>query len=180
MVSATVRERSGLSEKRRGGGLEELYRQHAPKMIGFAYLLTQDRGQAEDLVQDAFVKVAGKIRSLRDPEAFEAYLRRTVVNLHTSALRRKKLEREHLRQEASALPATRTPATSQPDLGDRDELRVALHTLPARQRAAIVLRYYADLSERQAANELGCSEAALRSLVLRGMETLRGQIRGDA
>lgn len=165
--------------QRTQGSLEQAYLQHAPGMIGFAYLLTGDRGAAEDLVQDAFVKVASKWRSLREPEAFHGYLRRTVVNLHTSGLRRRRLERAHIARERASADTDQAADTT-PGVDDRDELRRALHLLPARQRAAIVLRYYADLSERQAADELNCSEAAVRSLVLRGMETLRGQIRGDA
>jgi RNA polymerase sigma factor (sigma-70 family) len=67
-----------------------------------------------------------------------------------------------------------------PDVGARDELRAALATLPMRQRAAVVLRYYRDLPEQQVAQALGCSVTAARSLVFRAMETLRTQIsRGD-
>jgi RNA polymerase sigma factor (sigma-70 family) len=65
---------------------------------------------------------------------------------------------------------------SEPDQGRRDELRTALRALPARQRAAVVLRYYADLSEEQTGEALRCSPAAVRSMVARAMETLRERI----
>ena len=103
--------------------------------------------------------------------AFEAYLRRAVVNACTSHFRRRKVEAAYLRDEARG----EAPAEG-PDHGRRDELRVALSALPARQRAAVVLRYYADLSEHQAGEALGCSEAAVRSMVARAMETLRERI----
>jgi RNA polymerase sigma factor (sigma-70 family) len=77
-------------------GLAELYERHAPAAGRLAYLLTGDRTLAEDLVQEAFVRVVGRFRHLRVPDAFEAYLRRTIVNLHTSQLRRKRIERAYL------------------------------------------------------------------------------------
>jgi RNA polymerase sigma factor (sigma-70 family) len=64
----------------------------------------------------------------------------------------------------------------EPDHGRRDELRAAPSALPARQRAAVVLRYYADLSEHQTGDALGCSAAAVRSMVARAMDSLRERI----
>src|SRR5438876_12359684 len=78
------------------GRLGELYLRHADDAIRLAYLLTGDRALAEDLVQDAFVRLAGRLVHLRDPDAFDAYLRRTVVNLSNSYFRRKKVERSYL------------------------------------------------------------------------------------
>jgi RNA polymerase sigma factor (sigma-70 family) len=69
--------------------------------------------------------------------------------------------------------------SSQPDVGAREDLWRALGTLPARQRAALVLRYYEDLSERETADVLGCSVAAVKSLVARGGEALRERIEGE-
>lgn len=157
------------------GRLAELYERHAPQAVGFAYLLTADKIQAEDLVQEAFVRITGRFAHLRTHDSFDAYLRRTIVNLHTSKLRRLKLEREWVARESTMQGNTFT----EPDIDSREALRQALQDLPARQRAAIVLRYYQDLSERQAADALGCSPAALRSLVARGMEVLRAQIGSD-
>src|SRR6266566_9470783 len=71
-----------------GSRLGTLYGRHAPGAVRLAYLLTGDPALAEDLVQDAFVKLAGRLAHLRDPEAFDAYLRRTVVNLANSHFRR--------------------------------------------------------------------------------------------
>jgi RNA polymerase sigma-70 factor (sigma-E family) len=156
--------------------LEELYARHVPETIGFAYLLTGDRPEAEDLVHEAFVKVVGRLRHLRQPEAFDAYLMRTVVNLHTSQLRHLRVERAYLSRERRR----RAPQAMPPDFAERDEVWKALEALPPRQRAAVVLRYYEDLTERDTAEVLRCSVPAVKSLMARAMETLRTQIRGDA
>src|ERR671923_931917 len=93
-----------------GGRLGELYLRHADDAVRLAYLLTGDRALAEDLVQDAFVRLAGRLVHLRDPGAFEAYLRRTVVNLSNSYFRRKRLERSYLaRSRGEAQPAAVDP-----------------------------------------------------------------------
>src|ERR687887_898790 len=84
------------------GRLGDLYLRHADEAVRLAYLLTGDRHLAEDLVQDTFVKLAGRLVHLRDPGAFHAYLRRTVVNLTNSHYRRKRLERAYLRRERGA------------------------------------------------------------------------------
>ena len=86
------------------GRLAELYRRHAAEAIRLAYALTGDRLLAEDLVQDAFVKLAGRLVHLRDPDAFDAYLRRTVVNATNSYFRRKRLERAYLTRSAAEPP----------------------------------------------------------------------------
>src|SRR6266576_4362892 len=91
-----------------GGRLAELYVRHAAEATRLAYLLTGDRQLAEDLVQDAFVKLAGRLVHLRDPGAFHAYLRRTVVNLSNSHFRRRKVERAYLEREQGAVPARGT------------------------------------------------------------------------
>lgn len=157
------------------GRLEDLYVRNAPAALRLAYFLTGNRELAEDLVQEAFVRVAGRFRHLRMPDAFDAYLRRTIVNLFTSHLRRAKLERAY----ASRHGADPSVASEPGDPGARDELWRALHSLPERQRAAIVLRFYEDLSEHQCAEILGCSPGALNQLVVRGMAALRTQIGDD-
>jgi RNA polymerase sigma-70 factor (sigma-E family) len=153
-------------------GLAELYVRHAPGALRLAYMLTAQRELAEDLVQDAFVKLAGRFVHLRRREAFDAYLRRMIVNQFLSHLRRRRVERAYVAREGAAAP----PEPSGSDLGERDQMWRALQQLPERQRAALVLRYYEDLSEREAAEILRCSTSALKSLVARGMDTLRGKI----
>lgn len=154
-------------------GLAELYVRHAPTAMSLAYLLTGDRERAEDLVQEAFVRLTGRFRHLRSAYAFESYLRRAVVNLHVSALRRRRVERAWLEREGRAAASK---AGAMPDVAGREDLWQALQVLPPRQRAAVVLRYYEDLSERETADVLRCSVAAVKSLVSRAMETLRERI----
>ena len=151
--------------------LDDLYVRDMPDAVRLAALITGDPDLAQDIAHDAFLRSVGRFRHLRQPEAFEAYLRRAVVNACTSYFRRRKVEVAYLRGQA------RHPApVDEPDHGRRDELRAALSALPPRQRAAVVLRYYADLSEQQAGEALGCSATAVRSMVARAMETLRERI----
>ena len=156
-----------------GGRLADLYRRHAPDAVRLAYLLTGERALAEDVVQEAFVRLHGRFRDLRSPEAFEWYLRRTVVNLVRSQFRRRRVERAYLEREGHRPPA-------QADLGSRQEMWEVLLRLPERNRTAIVLRYYEDLSEARTAEVMGCPVGTVKSLVSRGIERLRTEMaRGE-
>jgi RNA polymerase sigma-70 factor (sigma-E family) len=160
------------------GRLGELYQRHAHEAVRLAYLLTGERALAEDLVQDAFVRLAGRLVHLRDPGAFDAYLRRTVVNLCRSQFRRRKVERAYV-QRAGRAPEARGALGSDRSLEDREVLWRAMGRLSPRQRAAIVLRFYEDLSEERTAELLNCRPGTVKSLVSRGLETLRAEIRGE-
>jgi len=156
------------------GGIAELYAVHVDDAVRLAYLLTGDRELAEDLVQDAFVKVAGRLVHLRDPGAFAPYLRKTIVNMSRSYFRRRKLERAHLEAQAPLAHHDNTSGAL-----DREAIWAALGKLTQRQRAAIVLRFYEDLSESQVADVLQCRPGTVKSLVSRGLETLRNDVRGE-
>ena len=151
------------------GRLADAYVRSAPGGIRLAYLLTGDRAVAEDLVQEAFVRFVGRLRFLRDPDAFEPYLRRTIVNLSKNHFRRRAVEREYLAREG---PRAEDVSTD-PDVVTHDSLRSALLRLPPRQRSALVLRYFEDLPEATIAELLRCRPATVRSLVARGLEALR-------
>ena len=153
--------------------LGDLYVQYAPEGIRLAFLLTGDRSLAEDLVQEAFARLVGRLRHLRDPGAFGAYLRRTIVNLATSHFRRRKVEHAYLARVARA-PTTGTSTNEELD----ETMHEALLRLPERQRAALVLRLYEDLSDAQTAEILRCSTGTVRSLVSRSMKTLRTELEG--
>jgi RNA polymerase sigma-70 factor (sigma-E family) len=155
------------------GHLSELFIRHGPAAVRLAYLLTGHRQLAEDLVQDAFVRLAGRFADLRDPAAFEAYLRKTVVNLARMHFRRRKVEQAHLQRQFPPM------APTLPDVETYDQLKQALLTLPTRQRAALVLRYYEDLSEHQIAEILRCRPGTVKSLLSRGLATLQETIRGE-
>jgi RNA polymerase sigma-70 factor (sigma-E family) len=151
--------------------LLELYQTNAGATVRLAYMLTGDKQLAEDLSQEAFVRVAGRFRDLRKPEVFRSYLFKSVVNLTRSHWRRERVARGYLTTQ-DARPRT----TTIPDVERQEVLRQALLALPPRQRVALVLRYYEDYSERQTAEVLGCSVGAVKSLVLRGTEALRRKI----
>src|SRR5262245_24902338 len=162
------------SERSAMGALEEIYVRNAAGALRLAYFLTGDRELAEDLTQEAFVRVAGRFRHLHEPDDLPAYLRRTIVNLFTSQLRRKCLERAWLRRQTVPEPATESV-----DVETRDDLWQAMNALPRRQRAALVLRYYEDLSEEEASRVLGCSVGALNQLVVRAKAALRERVREE-
>jgi RNA polymerase sigma-70 factor (sigma-E family) len=173
MLSAKV-DRAARPESR----IEDLYLRHADAAIRLAYLLTGDAATAEDLVQDAFVRVAGRLGHLRDPGAFGGYLRRTVVNLSHSQLRRKRLERAYL-ERAGSEARTLGAAGAGGSFEDREQLWASLQRLSERQRSAIVLRFYEDLSEAEIADILRCRPGTVKSLLSRGLATMRDEIRGE-
>ena len=155
--------------------LGDLYSRHVPATTGLAYLLTGSRAEAEDLVHEAFVRVVGRLQHLRTPDAFDAYLVRTVINLHTSRLRRIRVERRYVAHESRRSSDALEPH----DVGEQDRIWRALDRLPKRQRAAVVLRYAEDRSERETADLLRCSVPAVKSLTARALETMRAELRGD-
>lgn len=157
--------------------LGDFYAVHADSAKRLAYLLTGDNELAEDITQDAFVKIAGRLGGLRSREASPAYLRQTVVNLCRSHFRRKRVERNYLQREASM---HRPETVEGRDVLAADALWKELQRLAYRQRCAVVLRYYEDLSEQQAAEVLGCSVGALKALTIRAMEQLRARVGSEA
>jgi RNA polymerase sigma factor (sigma-70 family) len=126
-------------------------------MVRLARLLTAADAASEEIVQDAFLRVRAKWATIVTPPA---YLRAAVVNGCRNHQRRRLLERRHSASEQVVADAP-------------DELRAALAALPARQRAAIVLRYYEDLPEAEIADLLGCSVTAVKSLLHRAVNDLR-------
>ncbi len=160
------------------GRLGELYVRYADGAVRLAYLLTGDSALAEDIVQDAFVRLAGRLLHLRDPDAFDAYLRRTVMNLSRSHFRRKRVERAYLTRAGGAVGAQAASREGR-SFEDRDALWRALGKLSRRQRLALVLRFYEDLSERETADVLKCRPGTVKSLVSRGLETLRIEMQGE-
>ena len=156
----------------RTSSMEELYKANAQSAGRLAYFLVGDRDLAQDLVQEAFLKVFARWGNLRESHSFAAYLNRAIVNLAHKAHRRRGVERRYLDKQ----PRLEAVA-SERDYETADELWRQLQLLPQRQRTAIVLRYYEDLTDYQAAAAMGCSETAVASLVQRGLGTLRKNAR---
>jgi RNA polymerase sigma factor (sigma-70 family) len=146
------------------------------EMVRLARVLVNSPEAAEDLVQDAFVHLHRHWRRVRDPRA---YLRRSVVNACRSHHRRAGRERPYASRETSA--AVTGVCTDDPveDVSeharaeDADVLASGLATLPYRQRAALVLRFYADLPDAEIAVALGCRPGTVASLVHRALQHLR-------
>ena len=149
--------------------VDGLYRDHGQAAFRLAYLLTGDRARAEDVVQDAFVRMLARVRHIRATDTMRAYLTRTVVNLAKNEYRREGRLRAFLDSGRGAGPVS----ASLPDLEGRDEVHGLLLRLPWRQRVALVLRYCEDRSEAEVADTLGISSKAVRSLVGRGLQTIR-------
>jgi len=156
-------------------GLEQLYVRHVGRAESLARLLTGDPYLAQDIAHEAFIRVTGRFGHLRNPVAFESYLRRTVVNLCRAHFRRVGVERAYVQKERPGL----TTQSTGTDLEQRDDLWAAILRLPYRQRAAVVLRFYEDMNEEQTGKVLRCSSRAVNALVSRGMEQLRQMVRRD-
>jgi RNA polymerase sigma-70 factor (sigma-E family) len=143
-------------------------------LLRAAMLLTADRSDAEDLLQAALAKTYLAWDGINDRAALDGYVRRVMVNINISWWRRRRLE-EYPTDELPELPIA--------DHAWRSELRDAvdrlLTRLPARQRAAVVLRYYEDLSEIEVAETLGVSVGTVKSTVSRAMARLREEASGE-
>jgi RNA polymerase sigma-70 factor (sigma-E family) len=159
------------------GNVEELYRCHVPDAVRLAYLLTGDHAAAQDIAQDAFLSAAPRFRLLRDPARFRAYLRRAVVR--SVLMRRRSEEREWARIDRSRSGAPDHTSAAHAGVAERLVLADALDRLPVRQRAALVLRYWHDLPEREIARVLGCAPGTVKSLLSRALATLREEVPTD-
>ena len=148
--------------------LDELYRRYVPDMVRLAYLVTGDAAAAEDLAQEAFVRAAGRFTHLRNRDAFGWYLRRALLNLCKNAFRRRDTERAFLREHRPT-----EPQHPQATAAVQADVRAALLQLPERQRAAIALRFFEDLSVDETARVIGCRPGTVKSLTARAIEALR-------
>jgi RNA polymerase sigma-70 factor (sigma-E family) len=134
--------------------------------LRLALLLTGDRWQAEELLQDSLVKIYERWRRLSRTDDLHAYLRKVLVNNHTSLWRRRR--RESL---VADLPDHAGPGGGAS--ADALVLRDALRTLPPRQRAVVVLRHYEDLPERDIARVLGITVGTVKSQHAKALAKLR-------
>ncbi|MFK3985384.1 SigE family RNA polymerase sigma factor [Micromonospora sp. NPDC050397] len=149
-----------------------LFAAHYRPLVRLAALLLHDREAAEEVVQDAYVALHAHWPRLREADRALAYLRVTVVNRSRSALRHRQVVRAHL---ARTRPEPDAPSAEAGALAllRHDAVLAALRALPTRQREAIVLRYYADLSEAETAEVMGVSRGAVKSHTSRGVAALR-------
>ena len=144
-----------------------------PRLLRPAYLLTGDRHTAEDLVQTALAKLYLSWDKVQRQESLDGYVRRILVNEHNSLWRRAWKKRETTTSELPEQPAE--PQQS----GHDAELWELVQTLPRKQRAAVVLRYYEQLSEAETAAVLGVSVGTVKSQTSRALATLRTRVSSD-
>lgn len=148
------------------GLLDELLRDRRSALIGYAALLTGDRVAAEDLVHDAVVRTFGRPRSFPNVNAADAYVRRAITSTFVDRARSR-------RRWLAALPRLVAGAVvPDDDVAGRLDARAALLTLPQRQRACVVLRFYDDLTVAEIADQLGLSEGAVKRYLSDGIHHL--------
>lgn len=144
-------------------------RDNTAALLRTAYLLTGSASAAEELVQDTFARLYPKWARIEAAEVPLAYVRRAMTNGFINQQRR--ADRREFAVETVPELADGWDAAAQ--LADRDEVWALLRTLPDRQRAALVLRYFHDLPDEQIASTLECRVGTVRSLISRGLATLR-------
>lgn len=149
--------------------LETLLNEHYADLVRAAYLLSGDLPAAEDVVHDVVLRLLPQWPEIGGRVANPgAYLRKAVFHEYLVARRRRRSWQLNSLEDGSH-PAVPPPST----LEDREELWPLIRRLPQRQAAAIVLRYYSDLQFQEIAEILGCRPATARSLVRRGLVTIR-------
>ena len=145
-----------------------------PSLLRTAYLLTGDRHTAEDLVQTAFAKLYLSWDRVQRRELVDGYVRRILVNEHSSLWRRAWKRNEH---STDTLPDQAFVDVHHD--GVNDALWEFMQTLPRKQRAVVVLRYYEDLSEAETAQVLGISVGTVKSQASRALAALRSRVQDN-
>jgi RNA polymerase sigma-70 factor (sigma-E family) len=151
----------------------QIYTAYYPQLVRLALLLVHDVGTAEEIVQDSFEALTLAYGRLRDSSKALSYLRQTVINRSRSVLRHRKVVDAHA-------PKSEPDEQSAEDAAlvviDRSVVVAALQSLPVRQREAIVLRYYADLSEAEIASAMGISRGKVKTLTSRAMVGIKSAV----
>ncbi len=180
-VTEAVVAASGAFQSPLSGGMEwradlavmELYAQHYRALVRLAAVLVRDTPTAEEVVQDAFVAMHDGWHRLKDTDKALAYLRQAVMNKSRSVLRHRMVVEKNLQDAPPDMPSAEHGAFV---LLERSAVIAALRDLPARQREAIVLRYYLDLSEADIAAAMRISRGAVKSHTSRGIAALRAAL----
>jgi RNA polymerase sigma-70 factor (sigma-E family) len=147
-----------------------LYAAHYRSLVRMAAMLVSDTGTAEEVVQDCFIGMHRAFWRLRDTDKALHYLRRSVVNRSRSVLRHAAVADRYQPKPEPDMPSAEQGAIARLD---RAEVISALRSLPLRQREAIVLRFYLDLSEEQVASAMNITRGAVKAHTARGKAALR-------
>ena len=169
----------GRRARREAGAdpLAALHREHYPSLVRLASLVLGDVGLAEQVVQDAFVKLHLRWGGLRQLDRAPAYLRSTVLNGARSQLRHQKVRDRHDARRTVA-PAAGTPEGSAVAAAEHERVVAALRRVPERPRVARALRYFLDLPEAEIAAAMGVSAGSVKTHVHRGLAAL-AQLLGE-
>ena len=168
-----------LVDRARNGDADaftQLVRASGPRLAGVANLILRDPDRAKDAVHEAFIAAWRDMRALRDPDAWDAWLRRLTVR---TCYRLAKGDRRRMRVEVGTAPAPdniRIPDASR-DVADREWVLSELGRLDIEQRSVIVLHYYLDLPMREVAEILGIPFGTAASRLHRGLEVMRTAMR---
>jgi RNA polymerase sigma-70 factor (sigma-E family) len=150
-------------------GFTDFVEARSSSLFRTAYLMAGEHQLAQDLLQEALVKTLLAWPRLRDHATVEAYTRRVIVTTSISWRRRRSFHERPTATLPERVDTDRVDA-----IVSHDAVLAALQSLPPRQRAAIVLRYYQDLTEAQTADVMGCSVGTVKSQVFAGLSKLRG------
>lgn len=153
-------------------GFAGFVRENTPALLRTAYLLTGNAQQAEELVQDTLVRLYPKWDRVEGADVPLAYVRRSLTNGFINHARRAARREVHY----ADVPERVDPFDPLTQLADRDQIWTGLKYLSERQRAALVLRFFEDLSDEESAAALGCRVGTVRSLISRALATLREQM----
>jgi len=154
------------------GVLDDLVRERRAALVGYAYLLTGDAGQAEDLVHEALVRTFSHSRGLNDPRAAEWYVRKAMVNTFINGLRKRRgfLDRQHLVVTPEAVP------WHDVSVAETIAVQQALGVLSPRERACVVLRFFEDEPMAEIGAHLGISTGAVKRYLSDAITRLRGEL----
>lgn len=167
--------RVGAGDRRAAG---ELVRRHLPRMVGLSRRMLGDAAEAEDVAQEVFLRVWKHAPAWKPGQAkFETWMHRVAMNLCLDRLRRAGRNAGEVPPETIDRQASATRSLD--DRQRRERVRDALQLLPERQRAALVLCYYQDRTNIEAAEILGVSVDALESLLSRARRTLKSALAAD-
>ncbi|ADG75648.1 RNA polymerase, sigma-24 subunit, ECF subfamily [Cellulomonas flavigena DSM 20109] len=160
--------------------LDELVRTRGRALVGYAYLLTGDSREAEDLVQDALVRTFTRGRGTREVASAEAYVRRTILTTYVDGFRRRKrwASIRHLTAVPEPTPPDGPHAGPEPVVTTRVAVQQALALLPPRERACIVLRHFEDMTVAQVADALSLSVGTVKRYLSDATRTLEQHL-GD-
>ncbi len=159
-----------MSSNQTSAQLDELYTAHYRQLVKLASMYVDDRETAEEVTQDAFVKMLGGSYRV-EPGREAAYLRSAVLNGARSMLRKRRVRRLHRPEKAATAPSAEIGGVAG---AEHDRIMAAIRTLPEKQASVLILRYYLDLSEAEIADTLGIAKGSVKSHAHRGIAKLGG------